>query len=74
MNVTDVQLFVLSQTPVVCKRDYILFALVLFLLASGGVQRILHCVFVLFVLFLSTLLFWIVHFGLPLRYSQDTTL
>jgi len=51
MNVTDVHVFVLSQTPVVCRKDHVLFALVLFLLTCGGVQRILYCVFVLFCIF-----------------------
>jgi hypothetical protein len=57
-----------SLPPVVCKMAYVFFTLCLFV--YSGVQHILFCVFVFFVL--STLccqFLWIVHFGLPLRYS-----
>ena len=68
MNVTVVDVFVLSQTPVVCKRDHVLLALAFFLLACGGVQRILFCIFVLFVFFLITLFPCNSYVGFPLGY------
>ena len=68
MNVTVVDVFVLSQTPVVCKRDHVLLALAFFLLACGGVQRILYCIFALVVFVLFTLFLWNAHLGFPLGY------
>ena len=68
MNVTVVDVFVLSQTPVVCKRDHVFLALAFFLLAYGGVQRILYCIFALVVFVLFTLFLWNAHVGIPLGY------
>ena len=64
-----------SLSPVVCRRAHVLFTLcvcVLCLLAHGGVQHMLCCVFVLFFFVLYTLccqLLWIVHFWFLIRYS-----
>ena len=64
-------LFGSSLPPAVCRRVHVLNLRYMCLFAYSGVQHILSCVFVLFVLVFCTLCcqsLWIAHFRLFVRY------
>ena len=61
-----------SLSPVVYRRGLMSYILHMCLFTNSGVQHILCCVFVLFILILCVRccrFLWIVHVWLPLRYS-----
>ena len=47
--VMSVPMFGSSLSPVVCRRDHVLYLRYMYLFAYGGVKHILLCVFVFFV-------------------------